>query len=71
MSYLNDLSVIWEEVKSELKKSYPSSTIDFYMPRFTLEPFDGRRVILNTDGFLPHKYVTENLADKIKELFVM
>ncbi len=71
MSYLNDLSVIWEEVKEELKKTNPSSTIDFYMPRFTLEPFDGRRVVLNTDGYLPHKYVTENLADKIKELFIM
>ncbi len=71
MSYLNDLSVIWEEVKEELKKSNPSSTIDFYMPRFELQPFDGRHVILNTDGYLPHKYVTENLFDKIKELFIM
>lgn len=71
MSYLNDLSVIWEEVKTELKKFYPSSTIDFYMSRFTIEPFDGKRVILNTDGYLPHKYVTENLAEKTKELFIM
>lgn len=71
MSYLNDLSVIWEEVKSELKKLHQANTIDYYMSRFTIEPFDGRKVILNTDGFLPHKYVSENLSEDIKKLFEM
>ena len=71
MSYLNDLTYIWEEVKEELKKSNPASTIDFYTSRFTLEPFDGKKVVLNTDGYLPHKYVSERLADKIEELFNM
>ncbi len=71
MSYLNDLTFIWQEVKEELKKHHSANTIDFYMSRFTLEPFDGKKVILNTDGFLPHKYVTENLADDIKNLFNM
>lgn len=71
MSYLNDLRVIWEEVKEELKKDHPSNTIDFYTGSFTLEPFDGSRVILNTERFLHQKYIKENLYDKIKELFIM
>ena len=71
MSYLNDLSVIWQEVKDELKKSYPSSTIDFYLNKFSIEPFDGRRVVFNTESYLAHKYATENLEDKLKELFIM
>ena len=71
MSYLNDLKVIWEEVKEELKKDYPSSTIDYYTGSFTLEPFDGSRVVLNTERLLHQKYINENLYDKIKDLFIM
>ena len=69
MSYFNDINFVWEEVKVELKKRYPEKTMDYYMTRFYVEAFDGKTVVIASEGYLPHKYVSENLADHIKELF--
>ena len=69
MSYFNDINYVWEEVKVELKKRYPEKTMDYYMTRFDVEAFDGKTVVIASEGYLPHKYVSENLADHIKELF--
>ena len=71
MSYLNDLRVIWEEVKEELKKDHPSNTIDYYTGSFTLAPFDGSKVVLNTERLIHQKFVKEKLYDSIKDLFIM
>ena len=71
LSYLNDVTYIWETVKEALKKelSFPDTMMDFYFSDFTAEYFDGSSVKFSVPSVFRAHAINEKYIDSITDMF--
>ena len=69
MSYLNDVTYIWESVKDELKKELSSNVVDLYFGDLKAEFFDGSKADFSTPSMFRYKTINEKYIDLLNEQF--
>ena len=71
MSYIDDISAIWEIVKKSFKdeENLPESVIDLWFGDLKIVSFEGNEITFSTDSDFKYNKITENFISKIDEKF--
>ena len=69
MSYLNDISGIWEMVKSSLSSSLSQNVVDLWFGELKISSFENNEITFTTESEFKHKIINENYIKKISEEF--
>ncbi|MBO5415277.1 MAG: chromosomal replication initiator protein DnaA [Clostridia bacterium] len=71
MSYLNDITAIWEMVKQSFSDddNLSQSVIDLWFGELRIVSFENNEIVFSTDSEFKHKIINENYVSKIKEKF--
>lgn len=69
MSYLDDLSMIWEQVKLSFRDRYAQSTIDLWFGDLRVQSYENNVLTLSTERELQYKIIHEKYMDMIQAGF--
>ena len=69
MSYLDEISAIWEEVKLSFRDRYAQSTIDMWFGKMKIESYENNVLTFSTVSELNSMIVREKYLDMIREGF--
>lgn len=69
MSYLDDLSEIWEAVKESFRDRFAQSTIDLWFGELTVSSFEDNTITFSTTSELKYKVVNEKYLTMIQDGF--
>lgn len=71
MSYIDDISTIWEMVKKSFndEENLPQSVIDLWFGDLKIISFEGNEITFSTDSEFKHKTISENFITKINDKF--
>lgn len=69
MSYLDDLSQIWQDVKASFQSQYSQSIIDLWFGDLKVSSFENNQITLVTESEFKYKIVKEKYLNLIKEGF--
>ncbi len=69
MSYLDDLSEIWQAVKASFQSQYSQSIIDLWFGDMKVSSFEDNLIVLVTESEFKYKIVKEKYLNLIKEGF--
>ncbi len=69
MSYLDDLSDIWEQIKESLSEQFPPSQMDLWFNPLTIHSYENNIIILATNSEFKYTKVKEKYLSVIKEAF--
>jgi chromosomal replication initiator protein len=69
MSYLDDLSDIWEQVKLILSSQFPPSQMDLWFNPLTIHSYENNVVILATNSEFKYTKIKEKYLTIIKDAF--
>ncbi len=71
MSYLDDISDIWEMVKQSFSdnENLSQSVIDLWFGQLKIVSFENNKITFSTDSEFKHKIINENYIPKISEKF--
>ena len=71
MSYLDDISGIWEMVKQSFgeNENLSQSVIDLWFGELKIVSFENNKITFSTDSEFKHKIINENYIPKISEKF--
>ncbi len=69
MSYLDDLSEIWETVKLSFREIYAQSIIDLWFGDLAVHSYEDNVITLSTISEFKYKIVNEKYLDKIRDGF--
>ena len=70
MSYLDDLSAIWEEVKLSFRNQYGQSFIDLWFGNLKIDSYENNTITLSTASEFVYKIVNEKYIPDIKKGFL-
>ncbi|MBO5939515.1 MAG: chromosomal replication initiator protein DnaA [Clostridia bacterium] len=69
MSYLDDLSAIWQMVKESFLTKYASSTVDLWFGDMAVESFENNVITLSTPSEFKYKHICEKFMDTLRDGF--
>ena len=69
MSYLDEISDIWEQVKEELSQKYSPSMMDLWFNPLTVHSYENNVIILATNSEFKYSKVKEKYLSEIKDAF--
>ena len=69
MSYLDDLSDIWEQIKENLKEEYSPSQMDLWFNPLKIHSFEDNTIILSTTSEFKYSKIKEKYLSVIKDAF--
>ena len=69
MSYLDDLSAIWEEVKISFREQYAQSFIDLWFGNLKIHAYENNTITLSTTSEFTYKIVTEKYIPTVQQGF--
>ena len=69
MSYLDDLSQIWEAVKASLLTQYASSVVDLWFGEMTVHSYEDNVITLSTSSQFKYKTIQEKFMDTLRDGF--
>lgn len=69
MSYLDELSDIWEQVKLTLSEKFPPSQMDLWFTPLQIHSFENNTIILSTNSEFKYTKIKEKYLTVIKEAF--
>ncbi len=69
MSYLDEISDIWEQVKEELSKKYSPSMMDLWFNPLTVHSYENNVIILATNSEFKYGKIKEKYLSEIKDAF--
>ena len=69
MSYLDEISDIWEQVKESLSKQYPASIMDLWFNPLTVHSYENNVIILATNSQFKYEKIKEKYLIEIKDAF--
>lgn len=69
MSYIDEISAIWEEVKLTFREKYAQSTIDMWFGDMKIESYENNVLTFSTVSELSYKIVREKYLDMIRDGF--
>jgi len=65
MSYLDDLSAIWEEVKISFRSQFAQSFIDLWFGNLKIHSYENNTITLSTISEFVYKIVNEKYLPNI------
>ena len=69
MSYLDEISDIWEQVKEELSQKYSPSMMDLWFNPLTVHLYENNVIILATNSEFKYGKIKEKYLSEIKDAF--
>ena len=69
MSYLDDLSDIWEQIKESLSEQFPPSQMDLWFNPLTIHSYDNNVITLSTNSEFKYTKIKEKYLSVIKDAF--
>lgn len=69
MSYIDDLSDIWEQVKEIISKQFSPSQMDLWFNPLTIHSYDHNTIVLATNSEFKYTKIKEKYLEVIKEAF--
>ena len=69
MSYLDELSDIWEQVKKIIATKFPPSQVDLWFSPLKIHSYENNTIILSTDSEFKYSKIKEKYLTVIKEAF--
>lgn len=69
MSYLDDLSAIWEEVKISFREQYAQSFIDLWFGNLKIHAYENNIITLSTTSEFTYKIVNEKYIPTVQKGF--
>ncbi len=69
MSYLNDISTIWEMVKASFAESLSKNVADLWFGELKISSFENNEIIFTTESSFKHKILNENYLVRMSEEF--
>ncbi len=69
MSYLEEISQIWEMVKEKMRESRGSSTIDLWFGEISIKSFSNNTLTFSTQSEFKKNIICEKYIDLLEELF--
>ena len=69
MSYLDEISDIWEQVKQELSEKYSPSMMDLWFNPLTVHSYENNVIILATNSEFKYSKIKEKYLSEIKDAF--
>ena len=69
MSYINDISGIWEMVKASFAESLSKKVSDLWFSELQISSFENNEIIFTTKSAFKHKIINENYIDRMAEEF--
>ncbi len=69
MSYLDDLSTIWQMVKESFLAKYASSTVDYWFGDMRVESYENNVITLSSPSEFKYKTICEKFMDTLREGF--
>ena len=70
MSYIDEISGIWEEVKLSFEKSLTKSVIDLWFGELKIVNFENNTIVFSTDSEFKYKIIKEKYLDTLKNGFL-
>ena len=70
MSYLDDLSAIWQSVKQSFLEQYPQSIVDLWFGDLTIHSYEDNVITLSTVSEFKYKIVREKYMGMIRDGFI-
>lgn len=69
MSYLDDLSDIWEQIKESLSEQFPPSQMELWFNPLTIHSYDNNVITLSTNSEFKYTKIKEKYLSVIKDAF--
>ncbi|MBP3369182.1 MAG: chromosomal replication initiator protein DnaA, partial [Clostridia bacterium] len=69
MSYLDDLSDIWEQIKESLAEQFPPSQMDLWFRPLEIHSYDNNVIVFSTNSEFKYTKVKEKYLSVIKDAF--
>ena len=69
MSYINDISGIWEMVRASFAESLSKKVSDLWFGELKISSFENNEIIFTTDSAFKYKIINENYIVRMSEEF--